>query len=127
MPETKVSEQVPFGTDDFANNPEPRCGLVLLLDTSGSMGGAPIKELNAGVATLKESLMEDALASKRVEVGIITFGPVKVESTFHTVINFFPPMLQASGDTPMGEAIKQAIEMLKQRKAEKSLKRSSTP
>jgi uncharacterized protein YegL len=115
---TNVSEQVPFGTDDFANNPEPRCALVLLLDTSGSMGGNPIKELNAGIAALKEVLVEDALASKRVEVGIITFGPVKVETTFHTASNFFPPMLQASGDTPMGEAIRQAIEMVKQRKAE---------
>lgn len=115
---TNVSEQVPFGTDDFANNPEPRCALVLLLDTSGSMSGNPIKELNAGVTALKEALMEDALASKRVEVGIITFGPVTVETTFHTAPNFFPPVLQASGDTPMGEAIRQALEMVKQRKAE---------
>jgi uncharacterized protein YegL len=118
MSETKVSEQVPFGTDDFANNPEPRCALVLLLDTSGSMGGQPIKELNAGVVALKEALMEDALASKRVEVGIVTFGPVKVETTFHTASNFFPPLLQANGDTPMGAAIQQCIEMVKQRKAE---------
>jgi uncharacterized protein YegL len=118
MSETNVSEQVAFGTDDFANNPEPRCALLLLLDTSGSMGGAPIKELNEGLKTLKEELIEDALASKRVEVGIISFGPVKVESPFHTAINFFPPVLQASGDTPMGEAIRQGIEMVKQRKGE---------
>jgi uncharacterized protein YegL len=91
---------------------------MLLLDTSGSMGGAPIRELNDGVATLKQGLTEDALASKRVEVGIISFGPVKIESPFHTVTNFFPPVLHASGDTPMGEAIRQGIEMLKQRKAE---------
>jgi len=118
MSETNVSEQVPFGTDSFADNPEPRCALMLLLDTSGSMGGAPIRELNDGVATLKQGLTEDALASKRVEVGIISFGPVKIESPFHTVTNFFPPVLHASGDTPMGEAIRQGIEMLKQRKAE---------
>jgi uncharacterized protein YegL len=118
MSETNVSEQVPFGTDSFADNPEPRCALMLLLDTSGSMGGAPIRELNDGVATLKQALTEDTLASKRVEVGIISFGPVKIESPFHTVASFFPPVLHASGDTPMGEAIRQGIEMLKQRKAE---------
>jgi hypothetical protein len=32
-------EQVPFGTDNFADNPEPRLPCVLLLDTSGSMAG----------------------------------------------------------------------------------------
>jgi uncharacterized protein YegL len=118
MADTKVSEQVAFGTDSFADNPEPRCALVLVLDTSGSMSGEPISELNAAVGALKDSLMADALASKRVELSIITFGPVKVESGFHTAPNFFPPSLQSSGDTPMGEAIRQALEMVKQRKAE---------
>src|SRR5437773_1785881 len=32
-----MPEQLPFGTNDFAENPEPRCPCVLLLDTSGSM------------------------------------------------------------------------------------------
>jgi len=31
---------------EFADNPEPRCPVVLLLDTSGSMQGAAINELN---------------------------------------------------------------------------------
>jgi uncharacterized protein with von Willebrand factor type A (vWA) domain len=39
-------DQKPFGTSDFALNPEPRCPCLLLLDTSGSMEGAPIAELN---------------------------------------------------------------------------------
>ena len=34
-------EQIPFRSTAFAENPEPRCPCVLLLDTSGSMGGAP--------------------------------------------------------------------------------------
>jgi uncharacterized protein with von Willebrand factor type A (vWA) domain len=42
-------DQVPFGDSDFAENPEPRCACLLLLDTSGSMQGAPIRELNAGL------------------------------------------------------------------------------
>ena len=55
---------------------------------------------------------------KQVEVAVITFGPVKVESSFHTVPNFFPPHLKASGDTPMGTSIKQGLDMIKQRKEE---------
>lgn len=118
MDEKSFPEQVPFGTDSFADNPEPRCPCLLLLDTSGSMSGAPIAELNTALGTFKDELAADSLAMKRVEVAVITFGPVKVESTFHTAQGFFPPVLQASGDTPMGSAIKQGLDMIKQRKNE---------
>ena len=109
-------EQVEFGTDSFADNPEPRCPCLLLLDTSGSMSGNPIKELNAGLLTFKEELAADTLAMKRVEVAVISFGPVVVESTFHTAPNFYPPTLTANGDTPMGSAIQEGIELIRQRK-----------
>jgi hypothetical protein len=98
-------EQIPFGSDDFANNPESRCPCMLLLDTSGSMGGRPIQQLNEGIQTLKNELIQDSLASKRVEVAMITFGPAKLESDFTTVDNFYPPQLAAEGDTPIGSAI----------------------
>ncbi len=39
MADSFHSEQVPFGTDSFADNPEPRCPCLLLLDISGSMSG----------------------------------------------------------------------------------------
>ncbi|HEY3375892.1 MAG TPA: hypothetical protein VGL77_00225, partial [Armatimonadota bacterium] len=44
-----IFAQVPFGDDDLAANPEPRCPCVLLLDVSGSMRGNPIQELNQGL------------------------------------------------------------------------------
>lgn len=113
-----MSEQISFGGGGFAANPEPRCPCLLLLDVSGSMGGQPIAELNAGLTTFKDELAADSLAMKRVEVGIITFGPVRTEQAFQTAESFYPPTLTTQGDTPMGEAIRQGLEMVRQRKEE---------
>lgn len=114
-----MSEQVPypsFETSDFAVNPEPRCPCLLLLDTSGSMQGEAIAQLNAGLVTFKDELTADTLAMKRVEVAIVSFGPVEVVSEFQTAETFVPPALIASGDTPMGAAIVRGLDLLKDRK-----------
>ena len=113
-----MSEQVIFETNDFASNPEPRCPCVLLLDVSGSMGGQPIAELNAGLATFRDELSADSLAMKRVEVAVVTFGPVNVEMPFTSASAFVPPVLRAQGDTPMGAAIMRALAMVDERKRE---------
>jgi uncharacterized protein YegL len=109
-------DQVPFGAPEFVDNPEPRCPCLLLLDTSHSMQGQPISELNNGLVAFKDELAADALAVKRVEIAIITFGPVATLADFHTADAFQPPRLSTSGDTPMGAAIVQGIEMIRHRK-----------
>jgi uncharacterized protein YegL len=116
MKNNEFLEQIAFGTDDFADNPSPRCPCMLLLDTSGSMGGLPISELNAGLIDFKNDLISDSLAMKQVEVSIISFGPVNIENNFITAQEFFPPQLTANGDTPMGTAIKKGIELVNERK-----------
>lgn len=109
-------EQVPFGAHKFADNPEPRCPCLLLLDNSGSMAGPPLAELNAGLIQFKDELVADSLAAKRVEVGIVSFGPVSTVTDFVTADEFYPPTLGSAGDTPMGSAIERAVEMIRQRK-----------
>ncbi len=111
-------EQIPFGSDNFVDNPEPRCPCVLLLDTSGSMSGRPIQQLNEGIQIFKDELMSDPLATKRVEIALVTFGPVSIESDFQTVNNFYPRKLETTGDTPMGSAITLGIDMIQRRKQE---------
>lgn len=108
----------PFGTPEIVDNPEPRCPCVLLLDVSGSMSGAPIRELNDGLAQFKREIDSDPLARRRVEVCIVTFGPVELVQSFVTVDGFFPPVLHSRGDTPMGAAIGEALRLLEERKSE---------
>jgi uncharacterized protein YegL len=102
---------------EFADNPEPRCPCILLLDTSKSMTGQPINALNMGLQVFKDELMKDTLARQRVEVAIVTFGgSVQVIQTFVTVDSFNPPMLTAHGQTPMGTGILTALDLLDARK-----------
>ena len=120
MHELELSQQTPFNADfssaEFADNPEPRCPCLLLLDNSWSMNGAPIAELNQGLALLKEELLTDSLAAKRVEIAIVSFGPVEVVNDFQSVEQFSPPELTAQKDTPMGLAVLRGLELLNQRK-----------
>ncbi|WP_442484521.1 vWA domain-containing protein [Aeoliella sp. SH292] len=110
-------DQIPFGANSFSENPEPRVPCVLLLDTSYSMSGQPIDSLNDGIVGFKDELVADALASKRVEPAIITFGEsVTLLSDFQTASTFVPPLLTANGSTPMGEAVHLAIDTLEIRK-----------
>lgn len=109
-------DQKPFDSAAFADNPEPRCACLMLLDTSGSMGGMPISELNAGLKTFEEELKGDSLSAKRVEVAVVTFGPVQVAADFVSASQFYAPELRASGNTPMGEAIERGLELLRARK-----------
>jgi len=112
----EADDQLPFVAPDLISNPEPRCPCLLLLDTSTSMRGSPIAELNQGLVTFKDELMADRMATQRVEVGVLTFGPVMVQSDFQTPDQWNPPSLVANGDTPIGGAVEEGLRMLEARK-----------
>jgi uncharacterized protein YegL len=107
--------------------------VVLVLDTSASMQGEAIRQLNAGLQQLASDLQNDPLASLRVELAVVTFGgtvsTIDVRQgrghsiaadpalAFVTVDAFKPPSLRASGDTPMGAAVRQGLDLLRGRKS----------
>ncbi len=102
---------------EFANNSEPRCACVLLLDTSSSMAGAPIDALNAGVQTFKDAVTRDPVTSLRVDIAVVEFNSaVTVVHPFSAVSDFTPPTLQAGGSTSMGRGICQALDLIEARK-----------
>lgn len=119
MSENLPIPQVPFEVTDFADNPEPRCPVVLILDISDSMRKEDrIRELNEGIRFFRQELMGDELAAKRVELAVVTMGGrVLVYADFQTVDFFIPRELEANGDTPMGEAVETAIDLIEERKA----------
>lgn len=80
------------------------------------MSGAPISALNSGLAAFREEVYKDEIASLRVEVALVTFGPVRLAQEFVTIDNFVPPKLEANDVTPMGEAIEYALDLLEERK-----------
>ncbi len=100
----------------FAENPEPRCPCVLLLDTSASMAGTKIDQLNVGLAEFQKSIKEDQLAMLRVEICMINFGPVQVLQDFISAAEFTTTTLLPDDSTPMGEAIMTALDRVEQRK-----------
>lgn len=112
-----MDDQMPFGDAEFADNAEQRCPCVLLLDTSGSMEGDAIAQLNEGLATFRSEITQDSLAAKRVDLAVVTFGD-KVDTVcqFGPVETFSPPLLVAAGGTPMGEAVERALDLLDARK-----------
>lgn len=117
---TKTHEDPADNLDDvrFVENREPRCACVALFDTSDSMKGDSIAQLNKEFAQLLSALKNDDLASLRVELAVITFGGTpKIVQDFDSVDRIELREFSASGNTPMAEAIRQGFAMLDERKA----------
>jgi uncharacterized protein YegL len=103
---------------EFAENPDPRCPCVLLLDVSASMQGESISALNEGLKAFQREVAGDTIASRRVEIAIITFGSgAELAQDFVTVDQFLAPELTARGQTFLGAGIELALDTLEQRKS----------
>lgn len=103
------------GIPDVAlvDNTEQRTPLVLVLDCSGSMGGAPVQQLNEGLQLLETELKNDLIAAKRVRVLVVQYGgfdDAKVVDDWRDAMDFTAPRLQANGTTPLGHAVELALD-----------------
>ena len=100
------------------NNSAPRCPVILLVDTSGSMNGEPINELNAAIRQFVEELKQDEVASSSVELEIISFNDSAQIATPYTAIQDLNsiPTLYADGYTSMGAGLDLATNELQARR-----------
>lgn len=107
---------------NIVNANEPHMALVLLLDTSASMGvkfnngETPIKQLNLAVNRFKEEVCEDKLTRSILDIAIVEFN-----TDYHPVQPFVPieqmkPVnLVATGTTNMAPAVEEALRMIDER------------
>ena len=98
-------------------NPDPRVACVVLADVSGSMQGEPIAALERGYAAFTSYLNTETLASKRVEVAVVTFGSVAtVLVPMQEARMLQPARFAASGRTNMAAGIHLALDIIEDRK-----------
>ncbi len=98
-------------------NPDPRVACVVLADVSGSMDGEPIAALERGFAAFTEYLHNEALASKRVEVAVVTFGTVAtVLVPMQEARTLQPVQFSAGGTTNLAAGINLALDIIEDRK-----------
>lgn len=117
----KMNDNLLLRMQELVNNPTPRVPVCLCLDVSGSMSGDAINELNEGVKLFYNAIKEDEIAIYAAEICIVTFGGNDAECIEDFIgldLQPNPPILYASGMTPMGEAVNLALNLLEQRKFE---------
>lgn len=119
IPQTDFSEH---SDTEFAQNPEPRCPCVLVLDVSGSMSGPRMDTLNQSLLDFKQQISADHLTTLRAEIAIIAFSDqARVAQAFTPAADFNPPVLSVEGGTKMGNALVKALDMVEDRKAQYKL------
>lgn len=91
---------------------------LILVDTSGSMGGERIKSVNDGLRQFYQQLLADEQAKDIIDVAVVSFN-----DSVEVIQEFMPvslvteiPELTATGLTAMGKGLETAIEMVLERK-----------
>jgi len=98
-------------------NFEMKCPLALVLDTSGSMEGESIKQLNDGLQVFQQQITNDLTAASRLETMLISFNSeIEIIQDFALLSGFQMPTLKTRGTTKMADAIHLAITRITARK-----------
>lgn len=107
-----------FSASDFGSSTKRRLPICFCLDTSGSMMGNPIQQLNMGLSNFVSSIKANDDTKSATDIAIITFGSsVEIVLPFGKISDDGLPEISASTTlTPIGEGILTALELLNARK-----------
>jgi uncharacterized protein YegL len=98
------------------NASEPHMACLLLVDTSGSMDGQPITQLNAALKQFKFDVTADKITREVLDVAIIEFNSgVNVVQEFAPIEDMTTDDLTADGSTNMIPAIDMGMNMVRER------------
>ena len=103
--------------EEFQDNDEQRCAIVLVLDKSNSMtidGRANL--LNQAVAKFKSNLMEAPAVARKIDVAVIEFNHAVSYYQFQNAATWPPNVIQPEGGTYLSFALNVAMDMVRQRK-----------
>lgn len=104
---------------NIMNHGEKHIACVLLVDTSGSMSGRAMDELNEGLRVFGEALQEDAKAYGCADICVVKFdSTVEVVVPFAAAAEYQAPVLKAGGLTALNEAVITGLDLIEQRKQE---------
>jgi len=97
-----------------SRNKDQKCPVVLLLDTSGSMAGQPIDELNKALVKLKEDILNEPTLSSYLEIGIVAFDDdARVERAIDLISPETElPILNVGGVTNLLSGMNKAMEIV---------------
>lgn len=116
-----MNDEMRLRLKELTENPTARVPVCLALDTSGSMNGAKLLELNAAIRTFFDTVRTDDMASISVEIAVVTFGGSATKvMDFAGVNRQKVPVLDAEGATPMGAGVSLSLDMLEQVKRQYS-------
>ncbi len=100
----------------IVNSNEPHMACLFLVDTSSSMSGDPISELNAGINRFKQEVCDDKTTREVLDVAIVEFNSdVKTVLPFTPIEYVEPISLHAFGGTDMAGGLRMAIDMIDER------------
>ncbi len=100
-----------------AGNYEEKLPCALVIDTSSSMKGKPIRDLNEGLRNFLEDTRAGRVERSKVEIALITFnGEAKEEHDFALVDHFQLPHLSAGGGTSIVKGVRKSMQMIESRK-----------
>lgn len=110
-----------FGTD--SENYSRRVPCVVVLDCSTSMAGSPIATLNDALKRFEIAVKSDERAKRTARIMLIRAGGdsgnpdrATVLVPFQDAETFSAPTVSAAGNTPLGEAVLLALDMIENEK-----------